>query len=105
MVPQLIAGANSGCFEDENQKGQAHGELWENVVKRNRKGEMQAMNREGILHQISQQSAMREVLPEVFIREAGSKTIIRLGEDFLSYEILVFGGYSEVELWIGKNLN
>ena len=42
-VVVLIAGAQRHGFEDDDQKGQAHGQLREQIVERNREGEMQTV--------------------------------------------------------------
>ena len=44
-VPDFVAGAQGDGFQDEDQQGEAHGELRENVMEGDGESEVQAMNR------------------------------------------------------------
>jgi hypothetical protein len=50
LIPDFISGAEGESFHDENQKGQAHGELRKNVMKRDGESEMEAVDGECVFH-------------------------------------------------------
>ena len=47
-VVVFVAGAQRHGLEDQDQQRQPHGQLGKQVVKRDREGEMQPVNREGV---------------------------------------------------------
>src|SRR5712692_1659932 len=49
-VPRFVAGLKRRSLQDENQKGEAHRELGENVMKGDGEGEMQAMYGQRVFH-------------------------------------------------------